>query len=77
MTREKEVTEKGAPIIDQSVGDKKTRRRPKTICPPPGSGTSRQFMIQDYTKNIPIERPSLRGLWVRAQYRRRAIAFRH
>ena len=25
--------------------------------PPPGSGTSRQFMIQGYTKNIPVERP--------------------
>jgi len=23
---------------------------------PPGSGTSRQFMVQGYTKNIPIER---------------------
>ena len=57
MTREKEVTEKVARIIDQAVGDKKARRRPKITCPPPGSGTSRQCMIQGDTKNIPIERP--------------------
>jgi len=59
MTSEKEVTEKVAHIIDQSVGDKKARRRPKTTCPPPGSGTSHQFMIliQGYAKNTPLSGP--------------------
>jgi len=57
MTSEKEVTEKVARIIDQPVGDKKARRRPKTTCPPHESGTSRACMIQGDTKNIPAERP--------------------
>jgi len=56
MTNEREVKEMVARIIDQAIGVKKARRRPKITYPPPGSGTSREFMIQGYTKNIPIER---------------------
>ena len=62
MTRDEEIKLKVATIIDEAVGaKKKSRRRPKTTYSPTGSGTSRQFMIQGYTKNIPIERPGQAG----------------
>jgi len=56
MTSEKEVTERGARIIEQADADKKARRRLKITYPPPASGTNRQFMIEGYTKNISTAR---------------------